>query len=226
MKNGTGILFIVATPIGNWQDITLRAIETLKNVNLIVCEELRIGSTLLKKLNIPQKELFSLNEHNEKDEVPTLITRLANGEKIALISDCGTPVFADPGYYLIEQAALFGMEIIPIPGVSSLMTAFSILDFKLENYYFAGFLPREKTDRQRALNMLRSMTIPIVIMDTPYRLIKLVEEVGNNFGKNRRITLATNMTMENEKYYRGTVSEVLKQLNQKKAEFILVVHSR
>ncbi len=225
MKFEKGILYVVATPIGNWQDITLRALEILKKVDLIVCEELREGSTLLRRLNIQGKELFSLNEHNEQEETPNLITRLAKGEKIALISDCGTPVFADPGHYLIEQAAMFDMEVIPIPGASSLMSTLSILDFHLEQFYFAGFLPREKSERQRALNSLRSMNVPIVLMDTPYRLVKLLEEVGRLFGKNRRITLATNITMENEKYYRGTIADVSREIQQKKAEFILVVHA-
>ncbi|OJX46132.1 MAG: 16S rRNA (cytidine(1402)-2'-O)-methyltransferase [Chloroflexi bacterium 44-23] len=226
MKFEKGILYVVATPIGNWQDITLRALDVLKKADLIVCEELRVGSTLLRRMDIRDKELFSLNEHNEQEEAPNLIARLAKGEVIALISDSGTPVFADPGHYLIEQAAIFGMDIIPIPGVSSLMATLSILDFHLEQFYFAGFLPREKTERQRALNSLRSMNVPIVLMDTPYRLVKLLDEIGHLFGKNRRITLATNITMENEKYYRGSIAEVSREIQQKKAEFILVVHGR
>ncbi|MBE0685593.1 MAG: 16S rRNA (cytidine(1402)-2'-O)-methyltransferase [Anaerolineaceae bacterium] len=225
MKN-IGKLYIVSTPIGNWDDITLRAIKILKDVDLLVCEEIRVGSTLLKKLSLPTKELIDLNEHNETEQVGLVIQKLFEGANIALISDCGTPVFADPGHVLINQATQMGIEVIPIPGASSLMAALSVLDFKLDRFYFAGFLPREKDHRKSVLNSLRSMDIPIVLMDTPYRLQKLLEEVSQTFGKNRRITLGINITMDNEKFLRGTVSEITKQLNQKKAEFILVVHAK
>jgi 16S rRNA (cytidine1402-2'-O)-methyltransferase len=225
MKN-SGKLYIVSTPIGNWDDITLRALKILKDVDLLVCEELRVGSTLLKKLSLPAKELIDLNEHNENEQVGIVIQKLFEGANIALISDCGTPVFADPGHMLINQATQMGIEVVPIPGPSSLMAALSVLDFKLDRFYFAGFLPREKDHRKTVLNSLRSMDIPIVLMDTPYRLQKLLEEVSQTFGKNRRITLGINITMENEKFLRGTVAEIMKQLNQKKAEFILVVHAK
>ena len=225
MKN-PGKLYIVSTPIGNWDDITLRALKILRDVDLLVCEEFRVGSTLLKKLSLPPKELIDLNEHNENEQVGIVIQKLFEGANIALISDCGTPVFADPGHILINQATQMGIDVIPIPGPSSLMAALSVLDFKLDRFYFAGFLPREKEHRKSVLNSLRSMDIPIILMDTPYRLQKLLDEVGQTFGKNRRITLGINITMDNEKFLRGTVAEISKQLNQKKAEFILVVHAK
>ena len=221
-----GTLYIIATPIGNWEDITIRAINTLKSVDVIICEEFREGTTLIKKLDLPKKELVLLNEHNEKEQVPEIFNRLLMGENFGLISDCGTPVFADPGHYLIEQAAMFNIPVIPIPGASSLMATLSILNFKLDKFYFAGFLPREKNERKKSLNDLRSLDIPIILMDTPYRLAKLLEEVAITFGKNRQVTLAVNITMENEQYYRGPVSDVISQLKTKKAEFILVVHSK
>jgi len=225
MKN-LGKLFIVSTPIGNWDDITIRALKILKDVDLLVCEEFRVGSTLLKKLSLPSIELIDLNEHNENERVGTVIQKLFEGANVALISDCGTPVFADPGHVLINQATQMGIEVVPIPGASSLMAVLSVLDFKLDRFYFAGFLPREKDNRKAVLNSLRSMDVPIILMDTPYRLQKLLEEVSQTFGKNRRITLGINITMENEKFLRGTVAEIIKQLNQKKAEFILVVHAK
>lgn len=225
MKN-PGKLYIVSTPIGNWDDITLRALKILRDVDLLVCEEFRVGSTLLKKLSLPPKELIDLNEHNENEQVGIVIQKLFEGANIALISDCGTPVFADPGHILINQATQMGIDVVPIPGPSSLMAALSVLDFKLDRFYFAGFLPREKEHRKSVLNSLRSMDIPIILMDTPYRLQKLLDEVGQTFGKNRRITLGINITMDNEKFLRGTVAEIIKQLNQKKAEFILVVHAK
>jgi len=222
----SGNLYIIATPIGNWEDITYRAINTLKEVDILVCEEFRIGSTLLKKLSLPAKELISLNEHNERDQVGLILQKLFEGLNVGLISDCGTPVFADPGHFLINQATQFGIKVIPVPGVSSLMAALSVLDFKLERFYFVGFLPREKEERKKALDSLRTIDMPIILMDTPYRLQKILEEVGQVFGKNRNITLGMNITLENEIFLRGSVSEVVRQINQKKAEFVLVIHSK
>lgn len=222
----TGKLFIVATPIGNWDDITLRAIKVLESIDILICEEFRVGSTLLKKISLPSKELISLNEHNEINQIDLIIQHLLNGKNLALISDCGTPVFADPGHLLINQAVQLGIEIIPIPGVSSLMATLSILDFKLDQFYFAGFLPREKEERKRSLNALRTINVPIVFMDTPYRLQKLLEEVSQTFGNSRNITLGINISLENERFLRGPVSQVKNQLTTKKAEFVLVIHSK
>lgn len=222
----TGSIFIVATPIGNWEDITIRALNTLKNVDLIVCEEIRQGSTLLKKIGIQPKKLLEINEHNEKEHVPGLIQKLFQGEDIALISDCGTPVFADPGHFLIEQAVMFNIKVVPVPGVSSLMATLSVLDFEIKEFHYAGFLPREKELREKALLSLRQISIPIILLDTPYRLVKLLEEVAKIFGKNRRITLATDITMTSEQILRGTIGEVILLLGQKKAEFVLVIHPK
>ena len=226
MKTNPGNLYIVATPIGNWDDITLRALKILREVDILVCEEYREGSTLLKKLSLPSKELINLNEHNENEQVEVVIQKLIEGANIALISDCGTPVFADPGHLLINRATQMRIKVIPVPGPSSLMAALSVLDFKLDRFYFAGFLPREKEQRKNELNALKTIDIPIILMDTPYRLQKLLEEVGQTFGRNRRITLAINITMGNEKFLRGTVAEITQQLTQKKAEFILIIHSK
>ena len=225
-QNSFGKLYVVATPIGNWEDITIRALNILKSVDLLVCEEFRVGSTLLKKLSLPKKELINLNEHNEKEQAQLVIQKLMEGLDIALISDCGTPVFADPGHMLINQAVQVGIQIVPIPGASSLMTTLSVLDFKLDQFYFAGFLPREKEQRKEELSSLKSLSIPIVLMDTPYRLQRLLEEAAQTFGNNRRITLGVNLTMENERFFRGPISQVIKQLNVKKAEFMLVVHPK
>jgi 16S rRNA (cytidine1402-2'-O)-methyltransferase len=219
-----GSLFVIATPIGNYDDITIRALNTLKSVDVIICEEFREGTTLLKKLDIPKKELVLLNEHNEKEQVPEILNRLLQGENFGLISDCGTPVFADPGHYLIEQTTMFNIPVLPIPGASSLMATLSVLNFKLDKFYFAGFLPREKNERKKSLEYLRTLNIPIILMDTPYRLTKLLDEISRTFGKNRQITLAVNITMENEQYYRGTIAEVISALTLTKAEFMLVVH--
>lgn len=219
-------LYIVATPIGDYADITLRALETLRAVDIIICEERRQGSALLKKLGVVSKELLEINEHNEAVQVPNLINRLLLGNlSAALISDCGTPVFSDPGSLLINQAVAMGITVSPIPGASSLMAALSILDFNASQFVFGGFLSRVPQQRQRELTRLRGLRMPVILMDTPYRMAALLDDVIKVFGKGAQVTLACDLTLPAEKVYRGAAAEVLKQVLQKKAEFILVVHS-
>jgi len=218
-----GTLSIVATPIGNPGDITLRAIEVLKNADAVICEEYKPGSTLLKKLEIGNKELVLLNEHNEAECAAELLMRLLNGENLALISDCGTPVFSDPGAYLIQLAASSRVVVTPIPGASSLMAALSVLDYKIRQFCFAGFLPREPEARRRELARLRGLKVPIVLMDTPYRLKALLEDVAKVFGRQMFVTVAFDLTLPSEIILRGDAAEVIKQVGTRKGEFILVV---
>ncbi len=219
-----GVLYIVATPIGNIQDITLRALEILKNTDVILCEERRQGTTLLKRLDIPFRELLLVNEHNEKQMQQQVLECLALGKTIAMISDCGTPVFADPGAEIIKTVSQAGFEVVPIPGPSSLMAALSVLDFRAEPFYFSGFLPRQDAERFKALQHLKLMREAVIVMDTPYRLGRLLKDVSRVFGDNQQVTLAYNLTLPEEKIYRGGVKSVLKQVGEKKGEFILVIH--
>ncbi len=222
--SAAGKLYIVATPIGNYQDITLRALEILRSADAVVCEEYREGSTLLKRLEITPQELITLNEHNEQEKLTLILGRLAAGKSLALISDCGTPVFADPGAALVEMVSQAGFQVIPIPGPSSLMAALSVLDFKPQPFYFAGFLPREPEKRRAELNRVKSLNVPVVIMDTPYRLGSALEDVASVFGKGRRVTLACDLTLPAETIYRGPVGEIRQKVKDRKAEFVLVVH--
>ncbi|MEM5774316.1 MAG: 16S rRNA (cytidine(1402)-2'-O)-methyltransferase, partial [Anaerolineaceae bacterium] len=204
-------LYITATPIGNPKDITLRAMEVLAQADAVICEEYRQGSTLLKRLGIQAKELIELNEHNEAETVPLLIQRLVKRQAIALISDCGTPVFSDPGSLLVSSAADFEIPVYPIPGASSLMAALSIMDFRLEQFFFAGFLPPKKELRKRELEKLKNYRVPIILMDTPYRLASLLEELRGLFGGNQRLTLACDLTLPSETIFRGTLTEIQKR---------------
>lgn len=224
MNGKTGLLFVVATPIGNYADITLRAIDVLKAADAIVCEDTRQASTLLKKLDIRNKELIVLDEHNEQEKTAELILRLQQGESLALISDAGTPAFADPGHYLISQAVDFGISISPIPGPSSLMAALCLLPFKLEQYMFGGFLPRDSEQRRKELFRLRALRVPVVLMDTPYRLRSLLDDVAMIFGNQQQVTLAADLTTAKETVYRGRLSDVCNQVQKRKAEFILIIH--
>ncbi len=224
MSNPTR-LYIVATPLGDPGDITLRAVEVLRKADVVICEELRLGTTLLKQLGITGREVVALNEHNEQELVPELVQRmLVAGSSMALVSDCGTPVFSDPGSFLIQQAVEMGIQVVPVPGPSSLMAALSILDFKLEKFVFGGLLPRQPDDRRRELGRLRSLRLPVVLMDTPYRLASLLQDVAGVFGKGQKVTVAADLTLPRERIYRGPVGEVIKQVGERKAEFILIVH--
>lgn len=218
-----GTLYIVATPIGNMGDITLRALEVLKSADAVVCEEYKPGSTLLKKLGITGKEMVLLNEHNEAEVAADILTRLLNGQSLALFSDCGTPVFSDPGSYLIQLASSSGVRVTPVPGASSLMAALSVLDFHLERFVFAGFLPREPEQRKRALTHYGRHKMPIVLMDTPYRLGSLLDDVIKVFGKNQWVTVAFDLTLPTEFIFRGEAGAVREQIGQRKGEFIMIV---
>ncbi len=214
-----GRLYIVATPIGNPRDITLRALDILQEVDAVICEEYREGSSLLKKLGI-EKEIILLNEHNEADQAPQVVNRLRQDQSLALISDCGTPVFADPGSTLIRLVIEQGLPVVPIPGPSSLMATLSVLDVKMDRFIYAGFLPREREERRKALKYLRSTRYPIVLMDAPYRLVPLLDDLELVYGPGAVITLAMDLTLPSESIFRGTLNEAKKSLSQRKSEFV------
>ena len=219
-----GRLYVVATPIGNPRDITLRAMDVLQEVDAVICEEYREGSTLLKKLGI-SKEIILINEHNEAEQSPAVIQRLVlQNQALALISDCGTPVFADPGAALIRQMVEMGVPVVPIPGPSSLMATLSILDFKLDRFIYAGFLPRDRVERKKALKHLRATRFPIVLMDAPYRLAPLMDDLAEVYGDGVNLTLAMDLTLPGEMIFRGTLGEAKKRINQRKSEFVMIVH--
>jgi 16S rRNA (cytidine1402-2'-O)-methyltransferase len=220
-----GCLYIVATPIGNYRDITLRALDVLREVDAVICEDYRLGSTLLKKLDIPARELLLLNEHNEKEKAAEIAMQLVQGKHYALISDCGTPAFADPGTYLIQKTLEFQVPVIPVPGASSLMALLSLSPLPVNEFFFAGFPPRQTEARLARLNSLAKMNVPVVLMDTPYRLEKLLAEVKRAFGRNRTVTLAMDLTLESEKILHGSVDEISRQVGSRKSEFMLLIHS-
>ncbi len=218
-----GCLYIVATPIGNPRDITLRALDVLQEVDAVICEEYREGSTLLKRLEI-QKEIIEINEHNEVTQSPLVVDRLRAGQSMALISDCGTPVFADPGATLIHLLVDEGIPVVPIPGASSLMATLSILDMKLDRFIYAGFLPRDRAERKKALKHLRATRFPIILMDAPYRLAALLTDLEDSYGGGTPITLAMDLTLPGETIFRGTITEAIRKMGQRKSEFVLIVH--
>lgn len=217
-------LYIVSTPIGNYEDITLRALRVLKECDFIICEEYKEARRLLSHYQI-QKELLALNEHNEKEVSSEIISRIKSGQTAALISDCGTPLFSDPGHFLVSLAIQNKIDIIPVPGASSLLSALvgSGLDF--EKFYYYGWLSPKKEIRKKQLFDLKRIKETIIILDTPYRLQTLLEDVLKILGEEVYIVLAYELTKEKEKFYRGTALQIfnIAQKENLKGEFVLML---
>ncbi len=222
-----GKLYIVSVPIGNPEDITLRAIKVLKSVDLVVCEELKEGRKLLNSLGIPTP-IDNLNEHNEDARTPVFIEFLKNGKSIALISDAGTPLFEDPGRKFVERAIEEGIEVTAVPGPSSLMAALVVSGIDFKRFFYYGLLPRKKEERRKALKKLLSFKYPIVFMDTPYRLISVLHDIKRVFGPARRVVVACDLTTENEFIFRGRVKDALNYFREhdRKREFVIIVDKR
>ena len=224
MKKNTGICYLVATPIGNPRDITLRAIDTLSSADFIICEEYRRGTTLLKQIGVQPKELLTLNRHNEKEIAIEIAQKILAGSSVAIISDHGTPGFEDPGHYLIELCVDMGIKVVPIPGPSSLMAALSVSYRKLDSFVYGGFLSRDKNTRRNQLLRLKAANLPVILLDTPYRLTDILDLVEEVYGRRQSITLACNITHSDESIYQGDLDFVRNQVKQKKAEFVLIIH--
>jgi 16S rRNA (cytidine1402-2'-O)-methyltransferase len=220
-----GILYIVATPIGNYDDITLRALNILRDADVVVVEERREGQRLLNHYKIPEKVIEQLNEHNEAAGAFHVVDHLKQGRNVALISDAGTPVFSDPGMTLVGKAIELGIQIVPVPGASSLMPALTVCGFSIEQFLFYGFLSPKSNRRITELQQLKRERRTMVFMDTPYRLIPLVRDIAAELGPDRRICIAFNLTMPDEKIFRGGAKELFHQLEKKeiKGEFVIVV---
>ena len=219
-------LYIVSVPIGNYEDITLRALRMLKDVDFIVCEEFKEARRLLSKYKI-EKNLFELNEHNEEKASDEILQMMLEGKSAALISDCGTPLFSDPGHLLVDLAIQNKIEVIPVPGASSLLAALvgSGLDF--EKFYYYGWLSPKKDIRRKQLLDLKRRKETIVLMDTPYRLKTLVEDVVKILGTKIPCVLAFELTKEKEKFYRGNAGNILKHVEKEnlKGEFVLIIQN-
>ncbi len=189
-----------------------------------MCEERKVGSRLLKHLEI-SKSIRLLNEHNEAEGVPELIQLLKQGESIVLISDCGTPVFADPGTLLVQAATAAEIPVAPVPGASSLMAALVVSALDLKEFHYAGFLPRQSEDRLKALRRLQTILVPLVIYEAPYRLIPLLNDLVSVFGEKTPAVLCVQLTMAGEQIHRGALGKLQQHFaeNPIKAEFVLIV---
>lgn len=220
-------LYLVSTPIGNYDDITLRALNVLKEVDFIICEEFKEARRLLSQYKI-EKELIPLNEHNENEAANDILLRIVQGQSAALISDCGTPLFSDPGHLLVDICISQKIDVVPVPGANSLLPALTASGFDFEKFYFYGWLSPKKDERRGELMRLKGLNEVIVLMDTPYRLRPLLSDIEKIFGGSLRVALGYDITMKSEKFYRGTVSQVLEIAEKKslKGEFVLIVNNR
>ncbi|MES2963090.1 MAG: SAM-dependent methyltransferase [Bdellovibrionota bacterium] len=217
-------LELVATPIGDPADITLRAIEALKAASLVIGEERKEVSKLLKRLGIEGKRMELLNEHSRDDDVRELADFCA-GARVALVTDCGTPGFCDPGARLVALCRKRGIPVRSLPGASSLMVLLSMSGENLREFVFRGFLPAEREERARALNELEREKRPIVLMDTPYRLGRLMTELSAKWPK-RRALLGLDFTLATEAVWEDELSALALRVKDRKAEFMLVVYPK
>jgi 16S rRNA (cytidine1402-2'-O)-methyltransferase len=225
MKSMAGKLYIVSTPIGNLKDITLRAIETLNEVDFILCEDTRVSSILLKQYNVI-KQLISFNAVSEIKKIPTIIERLQNGQSYALISDSGTPAISDPGIRLVSEAIKNEIEVITIPGATALIAALTISGLPTDSFIFEGFLPQKK-GRQKKLGELSEEDRTIVLYESSHRIEKLINELVQYFPE-RYVVVCRELTKKFEESWRGYPAELKDKLNEKiiKGEFVVVIASR
>ncbi|MFM6955948.1 MAG: 16S rRNA (cytidine(1402)-2'-O)-methyltransferase, partial [Ignavibacteria bacterium] len=221
-KQEQATLYIVSTPIGNEDDISLRALKVLKKVDSIICEEEKIGALLAKRHNF-SANLEQLNEHNEDEYAPQLLERLQHGESFALISDAGTPIFADPGRYFLNLALDANINIVVVPGPSSIMTALVRSGFQSDVFTCAGFLSRTTEERLQEMQALALEPRTTVLLETPYRLKPLLEAAAKVM-PDRKAYIGCNLTMSFEHHHYGTFSELLQVFTDTpfKGEFVIV----
>lgn len=215
-------LYIVSTPIGNLGDITIRALETLKDVDFIVCEDTRVTGFLLNHFQI-KKELVSLNANNESKKADYILGRIEKGESCALVSDAGTPAISDPGIRLISAAVTRGINLISVPGPSAVTAALTLSGLPTDSFIFEGFIPQKK-GRQKKLKELSEEKRTIVVYESVYRIEKLINEL-NEFMPDRLIVVCREITKKFEEVWRGYPHEILNTLNEKniKGEFVVVI---
>ena len=209
----SGILYIVATPIGNLEDITLRAIRVLGEVDLIACEDTRQTRKLLDRYGIG-KPLVSYHEHNEPARSAELLGELGAGKNIALVSDAGTPLIADPGYRLVERAGDEGIRVVPIPGSSALVAALSASGLPTDSFSFHGFLPSKKAQRRKLLEEVKASQATLVFYEAPHRILATLEDIEEILGA-RPIVVARELTKVHEEFLRGTAGRVRADLEKR-----------
>jgi 16S rRNA (cytidine1402-2'-O)-methyltransferase len=225
-RNSVGILYIVATPIGNLLDMSLRALETLKNVDAIVAEDTRHSQSLLQHFAI-KTPLEAFHEHNERQQSHQLLQRLHQGESIALISDAGTPLISDPGYYLVREAILAGIKVVPLPGACAAVAALSAAGLATDRFIFEGFLPAKAGQREHRLQELKDESRTLIFYEAPHRVLDLLQAMLSVFGGERRVVMARELTKLFETIKSAPLAElvpwVAADANQQRGEIVILV---
>ena len=227
-KNTLGTLYVVATPIGNLTDITLRALDTLKSVDAIAAEDTRHTAGLLGHFAI-SKKLMAVHEHNEHQSAAKLLVQLQAGENIALVTDAGTPGISDPGAVVVNFLRQAGIKVVPIPGVSAVVTALSVSGIVQNGFFFHGFLPASGAARRQVLEGLKSQTVTLVFYEAPHRIVASLADMAHVLGADRRVTFARELTKTFETVHTSFLSEAQAWLkadaNQQRGEFVLLVEA-
>jgi 16S rRNA (cytidine1402-2'-O)-methyltransferase len=218
-----GTLYLVATPIGNLKDITFRAVEILRTVDLIACEDTRHTRKLLNHFEI-DNELVSYHEHNELERAPELLDKLLAGKSIALVSDAGTPGISDPSYRIVSAASAAGIEVVAVPGAAAFISASIVSGLPTDSIFFAGFLPSKQSDRLKRLRELIEIPATLVFYEAPHRILRSIEDCLSVLG-DRRAAVARELTKLHEEVVRGTLSEIREHFsqNEPRGEFVLVI---
>lgn len=226
VHQNAGVLYVVATPIGNLLDISARALDVLRRVALIAAEDTRHSKKLLSHYGIATP-LLAVHEHNERDITEKLLQRLLGGEDIALVSDAGTPLISDPGFYLVRAARQAVLRVIPVPGPSALIAALSVAGLPSDRFLFEGFLPSKQTARRLRLQSLAETTATLVLYESSHRICASLRDMVDCLGEQREATVARELTKTYETILQGTLSELVERVesdsNQQKGEFVVLV---
>lgn len=225
-SNRTGVLTIVATPIGNLNDMVPRAVQTLHSVSLIACEDTRHSKKLLNHFNI-DKPCVAYHDHGDRQMLEKLLLRLEKGEDIALISDAGTPLISDPGYRIVAEARARGITVLPIPGACAAIAALSVSGLPTDRFFFGGFLPAKTAQRKTALDKYKSAPETLVFYEAPHRILETVVDMIEVFGQHRQGFLAREISKAFETFLQGSLEQLQQQIavdsNQQRGEIVLVI---
>ncbi len=227
MSHDRGVLYVVATPIGNMKDITLRALEVLKESNFILCEDTRKTMKIMSHYNISGPKLLSYNEHNENKRIPEVVKLLREGNTISLVCNAGTPTIQDPGYRLIKLLKEEGFKVLPVPGPSALIAALSVSGLPTNRFIFYGFLPRKKGKRESLYREWIEEEMTVIFYESPKRIKKIFKEIKSHKEfENRRVFIAREMTKKFESYTLLLIKNVDVEDLPEKGEYVVILEGK
>lgn len=223
-----GVLCLVPTPIGNLEDMTLRSVKTLREADVIVCEDTRHTSPLLKKYDVPKKTLLSYHEHNERERADEIVRRVRSGQRVALVSDAGMPGISDPGYRAVRACVEEGLPVLALPGASAMVTAAAASGLPTDRLLFGGFLPHKKGRTATLESLMNVPSCTVILYESPYRIIDLLADIEQLGGPDREVVVARELSKLHEEYLRGTVQQLRARIEQRsgiKGECVVLIGS-